>query len=522
MEKKNFKKIIAGAIVLGAVLFMGMNSSEKEEKIETTQENISVKNKDKITIAVKADAKTLDPQRTIDTSSNKPIQMMFNGLLAFDKDLNIQPCLAKSWENIDDCNIIFHLREGVKFHNGDEMTAEDVKFTLDRARKSNQTGYLFAPISQVTVIDRYTVQITTDKPFGPLMTNLAQTQASIVSKRAVEEVGEENFFKSPVGTGQYKFKDWIPGDRIVVEAFDDSFLGKPQVEQITLRVITEVSNRMIALETGEADIAFDIGIMDKQTVKNNKDMEFLEISSPSSLYLGFDQTNPIFTDKRVREAIAYAIDKDILAQTVFQGSAVVADSVLPAACTDHITPTKQYSQNIEKAKQLLAEAGYPNGFDIELWVNDDGARVDMCVIMQEQLRNIGINAEIKIWEWGAYVTRTAQPKKQLYLLSWNSTSDGDAALYALFHSSQKGLSGNRSYFENKDVDNALDIGRYSVDKAVRSEAYTQAQNILQEELPHYTLVYPMLNVAIRKNVKNLIFRNDGYIDIKNMYAIEEN
>lgn len=521
MENKRVKQIIAGAVIIGAVLFMGMKSSKEEKKIENRGETI-LENKDRITIAVKADAKTLDPQRTIDTSSNKPIQMMFNGLLAFDKDLNIQPCLAESWENVDDCNVIFHLRKGVKFHNGDEMTAEDVKFTLDRARKSNQTGYLFAPITEVSVVDKYTVKVTTDKPFGPLMTNLAQTQASIVCKRAVEKVGEENFFKSPVGTGQYKFKDWIPGDRIVMEAFDNSFQGKPQVREITLRIITEVSNRMIALETGEADIAFDIGIMDKEAVKNNDEMEFLEISSPSSLYLGFDQTNPIFTDKRVREAIAYAVDKDILVNTVFQGSAVVADSPMPSSCVDHITPAKQYSQNIEKAKQLLAEAGYPNGFDIELWVNDDGARVDMCVIMQEQLRNIGINAEIKIWEWGAYVTRTAQPKKQLYLLSWNSTSDGDAALYALFHSSQKGLSGNRSYFENTDVDKALDTGRYSVDKTVRSEAYAQAQNILQEELPHYTLVYPMLNVAVRKNVKNVVFRNDGYIDIRNMYAVKEN
>ena len=228
MENKRVKQIIAGAVIIGAVLFMGMKSSKEEKKIENRGETI-LENKDRVTIAVKADAKTLDPQRTIDTSSNKPIQMMFNGLLAFDKDLNIQPCLAESWENVDDCNVIFHLRKGVKFHNGDEMTAEDVKFTLDRARKSNQTGYLFAPITEVSVVDKYTVKVTTDKPFGPLMTNLAQTQASIVCKRAVEKVGEENFFKSPVGTGQYKFKDWIPGDRIVMEAFDNSFQGKPQL-----------------------------------------------------------------------------------------------------------------------------------------------------------------------------------------------------------------------------------------------------------------------------------------------------
>lgn len=125
----------------------------------------------------------------------------------------------------------------------------------------------------------------------------------------------------------------------------------------------------------------------------------------------------------------------------------------------------------------------------------------MCVIMQEQLRNIGINAEIKIWEWGAYVTRTAQPKNNYtYYLGTLQVMEM-LLLYALFHSSQKGLSGNRSYFENTDVDKALDTGRYSVDKTVRSEAYAQAQNILQEELPHYTLVYPMLNVAVRKMLK---------------------
>ena len=499
-------------IMLGLSLFItGCGGEKKEEKINNN-----------IVVSQGSKPKSLDPNMYNEIPALTITEQIFNTLLKVDENGNIVPELAESFEYVSPTELVIKIRQGVKFHNGDEMTAEDVKFTLDRARKSNQTGYLFAPITEVSVIDKYTVKITTDKPFGPLMTNLAQTQASIVCKRAVEEVGEENFFKSPVGTGQYKFKDWIPGDRIVMEAFDDSFQGKPQVREITLRIITEVSNRMIALETGEADIAFDIGIMDKEAVKNNDEMEFLEISSPSSLYLGFDQTNPIFTDKRVREAIAYAVDKDILVNTVFQGSAVVADSPMPSSCVDHITPAKQYSQNIEKAKQLLAEAGYPNGFDIELWVNDDGARVDMCVIMQEQLRNIGINAEIKIWEWGAYVTRTAQPKKQLYLLSWNSTSDGDAALYALFHSSQKGLSGNRSYFENTDVDKALDTGRYSVDKTVRSEAYAQAQNILQEELPHYTLVYPMLNVAVRKNVKNVVFRNDGYIDIRNMYAVKEN
>lgn len=288
-----------------------------------------------------------------------------------------------------------------------------------------------------------------------------------------------------------------------------------------MRCITEVSNRTIALETGEADMAFDIGIMDKEAIQKSSDMEFLEVSSPSSLYLGFDSTNPTFQNIKLRQAIAYAIDTKILAETVFRGSAVVADSVLPKASPAHIAPAKQYTQDVEKAKQLMKEAGYENGLDIELWVNDEGSRTDMCVIMQEQLKQIGINAEIKIFEWGAYISRTAQPNKQLYLLSWNSTSDADAFLYPLFHSSQQGLSGNRSYYKNERVDELLDKARYSSNEEERTKAYHEVQNILQEDLPHYTLVYPMINMAIRKNVKDLVFRNDGYIDVTNMYVLDE-
>lgn len=525
MEKKNntMKKIGTALVAMMIVFFTGMKviatDNKKEEKTNEPQQ--SQKYKENIVVALKADAKTLDPQRTIDTTSNKTIKLIFNGLVTFDKDLNIIPCLAERWEKVDDLNTVFYLKKGVKFHNGDELKAEDVKFTLDRARVSNQSSYLFKPISEVSVIDDYTVKVTTEKPFGPLLTNLAQTQASIVSKRAVQEVGEENFFKSPVGTGQYKFKDWIPGDRIIVEAFDESFLGAPKVRQITMRCITEVSNRTIALETGEADMAFDIGIMDKEAIQKSSDMEFLEVSSPSSLYLGFDSTNPTFQNIKLRQAIAYAIDTKILAETVFRGSAVVADSVLPKASPAHIAPAKQYTQDIEKAKQLMKEAGYENGLNIELWVNDEGSRTDMCVIMQEQLKQIGINAEIKIFEWGAYISRTAQPNKQLYLLSWNSTSDADAFLYPLFHSSQQGLSGNRSYYKNERVDELLDKARYSSNEEERTKAYHEVQNILQEDLPHYTLVYPMINMAIRKNVKDLIFRNDGYIDVTNMYVLDE-
>ena len=165
--------------------------------------------------------------------------------------------------------------------------------------------------------------------------------------------------------------------------------------------------------------------MDKETIENSNNLELVEVESPALLYLGFDQTNPIYQNKKLREAIAYAIDNQTFVDVVFRGSAVAGDSPLPKASPAYNGNVKKYNQDIEKAKKLLAEAGYPNGLDIELWCMDDGPRVDMCVIIQDQLKKIGINVEIKIFEFGAYVSKTALPNKELYFLSWNSSGDGD-------------------------------------------------------------------------------------------------
>lgn len=444
--------------------------------------------------------------------SNKSITLIYDSLLELDEELNLKPNLAESWERLDDCNVVFHLKKGVKFHNGEEMKAEDVKFTLERAASSPQTLYLYNPISKVTVLDDYTVQITTKTPFGALLNNLAAVQGGIVSKKAVLEYGED-YVNHPVGTGQYKLKEWLPGNKIVFESFKESFHGAPNFGELTYLTIPEVSNRMIALETGEVDVAFDIGVMDKITIENNKNLELVEVESPALLYLGFDQTTPMYQNKKLREAIAYAIDNQTFVDVVFKGSAVAGDSPLPKASPAYNENVKKYNQDIEKAKKLLAEAGYPNGLDIELWCMDDGPRVDMCVIIQDQLKKIGINVEIKIFEFGSYVSKTALPNKELYFLSWNSSGDGDVALYPLFHSTQHGAPGNRSFYSNPEVDKLLDEARVSVDENKRTELYKEVQDILQEDLAIYALAYPKINLAKNKNLKGLVFKKNGDIDI---------
>lgn len=504
MNKKLF--VLLFAVVMGVACYLKFSANDvKAQELK----------KNKISIAMKADPKTLDPQKSIDTMSNKSITLIYDTLLDLDENLNLKSNLAESWERLDDCNVVFHLKKGVKFHNGEELKSEDVKFTLERAASSPQTLYLFKPITKVTVIDDYTVQVTTDKPFGALLNNLAAVQGGIVSKKAVLEYGDD-YVNHPVGTGQYKLKEWLPGNRIVFEGFKDAYQGAPNFEELTYLTIPEVSNRMIALETGEVDVAFDIGIMDKETIENSNNLELVEVESPALLYLGFDQTNPIYQNKKLREAIAYAIDNQTFVDVVFRGSAVAGDSPLPKASPAYNGNVKKYNQDIEKAKKLLAEAGYPNGLDIELWCMDDGPRVDMCVIIQDQLKKIGINVEIKIFEFGAYVSKTALPNKELYFLSWNSSGDGDVALYPLFHSSQHGAPGNRSFYSNKEVDKLLDKARVSVDEEERKSLYKEVQNILQEDLAIYALAYPKINLAKNKELKGLIFKKNGDIDITNL------
>ena len=241
MNYKMLKKLGMGVLLVCVGLFSAMkiSASSKEEKAAPVA-TANVQLKDTLVVAMKSDPKTLDPQKSIDTMSNKSINLMYDSLLELDENLNIVPALAERWERIDEYSVVFYLRKGVKFHNGDELKAEDVKFTLERAVVSPQTMYLYNPISEVTVIDDYTIKVTTKTPFGALLQNLAAIQGGIVNKKVVEAAGED-YVKNPVGTGQYKFKEWLPGNKIVFEAFNDSYHGAPKIKEITFKTVPEVA-----------------------------------------------------------------------------------------------------------------------------------------------------------------------------------------------------------------------------------------------------------------------------------------
>ena len=457
--------------------------------------------KDTLVIAQGADAKSLDPHASNDNPSSRIRVQIYDRLMDLDDNGVPQPMLAESWERPDDKTIIFHLRKGVKFHNGDEMKASDVKFSLERALASPEVSHILTGINSVEVLDDYTVKVTTEKPMAAILNNLAHTTIAILSEKATKEAGDK-FGQNPVGSGPYKFVSWQSGDRVTLEAFPEYWQGEAPVKNVVFRNIVEETNRTIGLETGELDIIYDIQGMDKNKLKDDDRFVVIEGPQVSMTYLGFNMKKAPYDNPKVREAISYAIDQKPIIDTVFLGAGEPANSIIGPNVWGYYDVEK-YTQDIEKAKALLAEAGYPNGFKAKIWVNDNPVRRDTAVILQDQLKQIGIDLAIETVEWGAFLDGTARGDHEMFLLGWGTvTRDPDYGMYELISTATMGAAGNRSFYSNPTVDKLLEEGRTELDPEKRKAIYKEIQEIIRKDIPMYMIIYPLQNVVTQKNIKN--------------------
>lgn len=473
--------------------------------------------KNTLVVAQGADAKSLDPHGSNDQPSSRVSTQIYNGLVATDKDMNIVPALAESWDQPDSLTTIFHLRKGVKFHNGEELKASDVKFTIERMLGSATVKHIIDAIDKVEVIDDYTVKIITKEPFGPLLHHLAHTASSILNEKAVNEFGSD-YGQHPVGTGPYSFVKWDSGDKITLKANPDYFLGAPKIENVIFRNVTEGTNRTIGLETGEIDIAYDIEPIDKKQVEGDKNLLLIEEESLSMNYIGFNFKKPPFDNKLVRQAVGHAIDVDTIIDVVLDGAGTKANSPIGPKVFGYNKDAKSYDYNPELSKKLLEEAGYPNGFDTVIWTNDNPVRLQIATIVQDQLKQVGINMAVEPVEWGAYLDGTARGDHQMFILGWVSTTgDADYGLNALFNSATIGGAGNRSFYSNPDVDKWLNAARSSIDPAERLELYAKIQAQIMEDLPVDPLYYQTMNAGINKRVKGFELNPAGHHKIYGVY-----
>lgn len=468
------------------------------------EKNGAKKVKEELIIAQDGESKSLDIHQGNDGFSLRANRLIYSRLVEADENMQIHPGLAESWQQLDDRTMQFKLRKGIKFHNGDDFTAEDVKFSFERMMNSPRIAFVLPPIERIDVVDDYTVNIVTKTPFGPLLAHLSHPALGMVSKKLLTE-NPEALKEKPIGTGSYKFKEWIYGDKLVLEKNED-FYDKNErgLKYIIFKNVVEASNRAIGLETGEIDIATPISSVDEENIKNNPKLQLLTKPSISYTYIGMNMTKAPLNDIRVRKAINYAIDKQAIIDVILNGNGKIATSPIAPGVFGFTDKTKNYEYNVEKAKELMKEAGYENGFTTSMLVFSGEANTQTAEIVQAYLKEIGIDLKIEIVEVSAYWDMTERGVHNLFLGSWGVvTGDADYGLYAMYHSSAKGGAGNRDFYENEEVDELLDKAKTEIDPETRKKLYEEAQILIVNDASDVMLYNRNLTVGAQKYIKGL-------------------
>lgn len=461
--------------------------------------------KDTLVVADQYDATTLDPIRHNDYPSSRACASVYDTLIFLNKDGSFRPGLAEKWEFVSDMAYKLYLRKGVKFHNGEEMTAEDVKFSLERA--TTELGAAIRTYSQdldrVEIVDDYTVILHLKKVNYPFFASLAHSWGSIVNKRAVEEAGENygTVSSGPVGTGPFKFVSWQKGDRYTFERFDDFWGDKVKFKTLVVRSIPEPTARTVGLETGEVDIAYPVTTNEIKRIEESPTMSLQRKPLSSTTYMGFNCTKKPFDDPRVRKAFGAALDTVGTQKAVFRGVGKTPRTLIPSGIKYSIdADLPVHEQNLELAKKLFAEAGLKTeGMKVQIWTNERKERVDMATIIQAQLAELGIVAEIRVLEWGAYLQGLKDKTHDLFLLGWGlSVPDPDYAVSGLLESN---AGSNYTFFADKKVDEMLAKGRSLPDGAEREQVYKDMQLYINEMCPMIYLHNDESLVGVQKIVK---------------------
>lgn len=486
------RKILLSFMMLGLLTACGGSN-----------ENKSKGPKDTLVFSQISEGKTLDPQDTTEQYSQRVITVIYDRLVEIDEMTGkIVPGLAKSWEQLDDKTILFHLNEGVTFHNGEKFTAEDVKFTLERAKKLPKVAHLYSLIDKIDVIDDNTVKIHTSEPFAPLLAHLSHKTASIISKKYFEEKGVAGF-QNPVGTGPYKFKDWKVGDRITLEANENYFGLKPSIKYVVIKAIPEENSSVIGLETGEIDMTADLNAESRRLVMNNPKLIYMEQSGINVNYVGLNTAKGILTDRDVRRAIAMGIDRDAIINSILLGSVDKANSFIAPGVFGYSPDSKTLEYNPEAAKKIIEQKGL-KGAKLTIGVSNSPVRMQMSEIIQAQLKEIGLDVTVESLEWGAFLTATGRGDLDMFSMGWGpSTYDGDYGYYPNFHSSQLGSAGNRSQYVNPKMDKLLDSAKKEINTEKRKELYKEVADIIYTDVPVIPMYYTNNTVASTENVEGM-------------------
>lgn len=471
----------------------------------------------RLTIALAKDLVTLDPTFAMDNYSQQVIDQVFDTLVTYAPDGSLQPRLALEWEQTAPTEWRFTLRQGVTFHHGRELTADDVVWTMERMLDpaTNVPRQHLFMVESVEATGTYEVTFHLNTEYSPFLSVLANRALSILPREVVEERGAD-FARNPVGTGPFKFVSWDQGQGVLLERHDSYFFGRPNLEQVLFRAVPETAVAQQQLETGDIDVIADVLPDDIERLQAEG---LVQVAAGNSYYYSLFNLHPEsapivdtlgvnpFLDRRVREAVVLAFPVELAIQAVYPGLAEQIRAYSPVPPTNWAYTERVEglwpAPNIERAKALLAEAGYPNGFETEILSMNDAARLAMAQILQNSLAQIGIRASITSPDFGLLLERANSQTFDIGVFGWGGTPDPHDFLFPLLHSDRRGPGGNNAWYSNPEVDSLIDRAATEGDPSVRAELYAQVQELFMSDLVHIPLFYKPSVLGVAERVQGL-------------------
>ena len=480
--------------------------------------SVSFASKDEVVVLQQAEVNSLDPARQNSVTDENYALHVFDSLYFFDAKGIPQPRLALSHKLINDTTWEFKLRKGVQFHDGTVMTARDVKFSIDRmldpATKALFASF-YSTMKEVTIVDDSTIRIITKSPDPVLLNRLAMSMW-ILPSELLKKQGAETFFEKPVGTGAFKFVSWSRNDRMVLEANPNYWGGAPKFKRLILRPVPEVAARIAEIQTGNADVISGIPpfLLAKLKQIPNISVQPVLTGRPIFVYINCSGQDAL-KNKKVRQALNYAIDRKSIIDNILAGAGVPNAVGLTNFHFGFDPNLKPYTYDPAKAKKLLAEAGYPNGFKVE-FDSPSGRYVmdkEVAEAVAKMLNAIGVQTEIKVMEWGTLVQIYSGKKlKDLGFIGWGNTlSDADGTVTPLYGSADSPF----SYFSTPSLTEKIGQGRVTMDPKKRMAIYKQIQAELFDEAPLIYLYQQIDNYGVSKELKGFQPRGDEFLVLSN-------
>ncbi|MBI3968426.1 MAG: hypothetical protein HY329_22555 [Chloroflexi bacterium] len=467
---------------------------------------------DKLVIATDSDPETLDGTLRVVANHRRVYGLIFDPLVHVDATGKIVPWLAESWERKSDTQWHFKLKKGVKFHNGEDFNAEAAKFSIDRARdpKVSQSSSKVKPITAVNVIDSHTLEIVTQAPAPTLLSGSLADWVFMAPPGVFKEKGEQFQSATPVGTGPYKFKEWVKGDRLVLVANESYWGGRVPVREVTLRPIPEVATRVSALLAGEVDIAVDLPPTQLERIERSANARVSAAPGPFAIgiRLKLNVDSPL-KDARVRQALNYAVDKQLIVDKIVLGrAAVLKGQPLYEGMVGQNPNLQPYPHDPNKAKELLTQAGFANGFtlnmDVPIGGVPQGREIGQAVAAD--LAKVGVKVELNQIEWQAFLKNLFTPKseamKESFLLYINAPSrDGDEVLGLEFIcGGEYPNAWNWVGYCKDDVEKLIKEQQTTFDEAKRVAAMQKAVEIIREDAPWIFLHNPQATFGVKKGL----------------------